>query len=40
MKQFHQGISSKTFKKDTAIKIRPIDLIAVAVIGLALSINV
>lgn len=39
MKPFHQGISSKTFKKDTAIKIRPIDLIVLTAIGLALSIN-
>lgn len=40
MKQFHDGISSKTFKKDCPIRIRPIDLIVVAVIGLALSINI
>lgn len=39
MKQFNDGISSKTFKQDKPYKVRPIDLIAIAVIGLALSIN-
>lgn len=38
MRQFHEGISSKTFKKATT-RIRPIELFALVVIVLALSIN-
>lgn len=39
MKQFHEGISSKTFKKPVKTSIRPIDCLVVALIGLVLSIS-
>lgn len=40
MKQFHDGISSKTFKKETQIKINPLGLAIIAAVGLVLSINI
>lgn len=40
MKRFHDGISSKTFKKDNTIKINPLNLLMFAVVGIALSINI
>lgn len=39
MKQFHDGISSKTFKKDYSFRISWIDLIGAVVFGLIISIN-
>lgn len=40
MKQFHDGISSKTFKKEVSVTINPIGLAVIAVVGLVLSINI
>ncbi|EHW97219.1 hypothetical protein ECDEC10F_2416 [Escherichia coli DEC10F] len=39
MKQFHDGISSKTFKKEYSLSINWIDLIGAVVFGLIISIN-
>ena len=39
MKQFHDGISSKTFKKEYSLCINWIDLIGAVVFGLIISIN-
>lgn len=39
MKQFHNGISSKTFKKDYSLSISWTDLICAVAFGLIISIN-
>ncbi|EPA3925860.1 hypothetical protein [Escherichia coli] len=40
MKQFHDGISSKTFKKEySGLRIDWMDLIGAVVFGLIISIN-
>lgn len=40
MKQFHEGISSKTFKKENQTSINPLGLAIIAAVGLVLSINI
>lgn len=39
MKQFHDGISSKTFKKDYSFTLNWTDLICAVAFGLVISIN-
>ncbi len=40
MKQFHEGISSKTFKKENQVKLTPSGLIVASLFVLALTINI
>lgn len=40
MRQFHEGISSKTFKNDQKVKLTPSGLIVASLFVLALSINI
>lgn len=40
MRQFHEGISSKTFKKDNSSSLRLIDCVLVAIIGMVLSLSI